>query len=336
MRLLIVGVLGVLATTVSTISSEDIMLEEWNAFKAAHGKAYPNQKEDASRMKVYMKNKVKIVKHNQLAHKGNHSYFLKMNRFGDLLPSEIAALYGLQHVGLNKTQTEYLDATFIAPEGFEAPTEVDWRTKGAVTEVRDQGKCGSCFAMAVAGSVESQHFRKTGKLISLSVQQLVDCSQPFDDVCKGGALLFAFKYIQDKGIDTEKSYPYVSGKTGVMQKKCHFNKSTVGSTITGMARVPKGDENALALAVAANGPTTIQVDASGFQFLYYSHGIYSHDDCSNNIYDINHAMLIVGYGPGYWLVKNSWGKGWGMKGYIKFKRGINMCGIANDPMYPLS
>ena len=335
MELRIVGILAVMVTIVSTMSFEYIVANEWNAFKAVHGKAYSSPKEEVVRVMAYIYNKAKIANHNQLAHKGHYSYFLKMNQFGDLFPSEIAALYGVQRMDLNEIQSEDYGSTFIAPEGFEAPTEVDWRTKGAVTEVRDQGKCGSCFAMAVAGSVESQHFRKTGKLISLSVQQLVDCSQPFDDVCKGGALLFAFKYIQDKGIDTEKSYPYVSGKTGVMQKKCHFNKSTVGSTITGMARVPKGDENALALAVAANGPTTIQVDASGFQFLYYSHGIYSHDDCSNNIYDINHAMFIVGYGPGYWLVKNSWGKGWGMKGYIKFKRGINMCGIANDPMYPL-
>ena len=340
MRLLIVGVLGVLATTVSTISSEDIMLEEWNAFKAAHGKAYPNQKEDASRMKVYMKNKVKIVKHNQLAHKGNHSYFLKMNRFGDLLPSEIAALYGLQHVGLNKTQTEYLDATFIAPEGFEAPTEVDWRTKGAVTEVRDQGKCGSCYAFAVAGSVEGQHFRKTGKLISLSVQQIVDCSLLRWDGCDGGVPSDVFKYIQhNKGIDTEKSYPYVSGKTGVAHKKCQFDKSTIGAKVTGVVLLPRADEDALGMAVAAHGPVSVDLDARGTGFLFYSHGIYSNDEggekCSKDWRHSNHALVIVGYGPGYWLVKNSWGKGWGMEGYIKVKRGNNMCGIANGAIYPL-
>ena len=288
-------------------------------------------------MMVYIYNKAKIADHNQLAHKGHYSYFLKMNSFGDFFPSEIAALYGLQHMDLNKTHTEDTGATFIAPEGFEAPTEVDWRTKGAVTEVGDQGKCGSCYAFAVTGSVEAQHFRKTGKLLSLSVQQLVDCSEDKrEDACEGGVLEEAFQYIHDNnGIDTEKSYPYVSGKTGVMQKKCHFNASTIGSTVAGFATVPKGDETALALAVAANGPTTIQVDAFGDEFLFYSHGIYSHDNCENDINSINHAMLIVGYGPDYWLVKNSWGTAWGMKGYIKFKRGINMCGIANIPIYPL-
>ena len=128
-------------------------------------------------------------------------------------------------------------ATFMAPEGFEAPTEVDWRSKGAVTEVRDQGKCGSCYAMAATGSLEGQHFRKTGKLITLSVQQIVDCIGKFGFMggCDGGSVEQTFKYIQDnKGIDTERSYPYVSGKTGVKQKECHFNKSAVGATETGM------------------------------------------------------------------------------------------------------
>ena len=142
-------------------------------------------------------------------------------------------------------------ATFMAPEGFEAPTEVDWRSKGAVTEVRDQGKCGSCYAMAVTGSLEGQHFRKTGKLIALSVQQIIDCISEYDgncrwwlpswrkdrcdDGCGGGDAETTFKYIQDtKGLDTERSYPYVSGKTGVKQKECHFNKSAVGATETGM------------------------------------------------------------------------------------------------------
>ena len=233
-------------------------------------------------------------------------------------------------------------ATFMAPEGFEAPTEVDWRSKGAVTEVRDQGKCGSCYAMAATGSLEGQHFRKTGKLITLSVQQIVDCIGKFGFMggCDGGSVEQTFKYIQDnKGIDTERSYPYVSGKTGVKQKECHLNKSAVGATDTGMVLIPDKNEDALALAVAAHGPVAFCMDAFGFEFSMYSHGIYNGeqlgDKCSKDRRDADHDLLIVGYGPGYWLVKNSWGKDWGMEGYVKIKRGVNMCGIANEPMYPL-
>ena len=346
MRVLIDGILAII---ISTIFSADIATEEWNAFKAAHGKTYSGPVEEEFRMKIYMENKVKITDHNRLAQEGHLSYFLKMNHFGDLLPSEIAALHGLRK-DLTRSQTEDLGVTFIGPEGFEVPTEIDWRSKGAVTEVRDQGKCGSCYAMAVTGSLEGQHFRKTGKLIPLSVQQLVDCTEKYEehdsfDGCMGGIQEEAFKYIQDnKGIDTERSYPYVSGKTGVMQKECQFNKSHIGATETGFVRVPKEDEDALAVAVATQGPITVGMDASGIGFLYYSHGIYSDDKvicptcdrCSKDCRrECCHALLIVGYGPGYWLVKNSWGKGWGMEGYIKIKRGVNTCGIAIEPLYPL-
>ena len=335
-----------MASTVCATYFADFLVEDWNDFKAFHGKAFSTSAEEEFRMKVYIENKFKIDEHNRLAEEGHHSFFLKMNHFGDFLPSEIAVLHGL-HRDLKRSQMEHLGATFIAPEGFVAPSEIDWRSKGAVTEVRDQGKCGSCYAVAVAGSLEGQHFRKTGKLINLSVQQIVDCTNkledkyfPLEDGCGGGDPEMTFNYIKDtKGLDTERSYPYVSGKTGVMQKECHFNKSAVAATEVGFTRVPKENEDALALAVAAHGPITSFMDASSFGFSFYSHGIYKDDQlgdkCSKDYFHSNHVLLIVGYGPGYWLVKNSWGTDWGLDGYVKIQRGVNMCGIANAPMYPL-
>ena len=222
--------------------------------------------------------------------------------------------------------------TFIAPEGFEAPAEIDWRTKGAVTEVKDQGQyCGSCWAFSSTGSLEGQHFRKTGKLVSLSEQNLLDCTDDYGNQgCDGGFMDNAFKYVYNNhGIDTEISYPY----QGMEYFRCRFSNATVGATDKGYVDIPKGDEDALAKAVATVGPVSVAIDASHDSFMFYSHGIYQERACSSE--NIDHAVLVVGYNPGFWIVKNSWGTEWGDNGYVKMKRGINMCAIASFASYPL-
>ena len=222
-------------------------------------------------------------------------------------------------------------ATFIAPEGFEAPTAIDWRTKGAVTWVKNQGPCGSCWAFSATGSLEGQHFRKTGKLVSLSEQNLLDCTDNYGNFgCGGGIMDNAFKYVRDNhGLDTEDSYLYQAAKS----YKCRFNNMTIGATDKGFVDLPKGDEDALAKAVAAVGPISVGIDANHASFIYYSHGIYEGHTCSPE--HIDHAVLVVGYGPGYWIIKNSWDTEWGEEGYMKMKRGVNMCGIASFASYPL-
>ena len=168
--------------------------------------------------------------------------------------------------------------------------------------------------------------------MSLSEQQLVDCSAKYrNHGCFGGWPYQAFQYIRDNhGLDTEKSYPYDS--YGGMKDDCHFNKSSVGATDKGFVSIPKGDEDALAMAVAAHGPISVALDASSYSFEFYDHGIYS--GCDEG-HELNHAVLVVGYAPGYWIIKNSWDKDWGMKGYMLMRRGVNMCGIADAATYPL-
>ncbi|KAG0410025.1 hypothetical protein HPB47_012847, partial [Ixodes persulcatus] len=198
-------------------------------------------------------------------------------------------------------------STYLEPENiedFSLPKTVDWRTKGAVTPVKNQGQCGSCWAFSATGSLEGQHFRKTGSMVSLSEQNLVDCSIDFgNNGCEGGLMDNAFKYIRaNKGIDTEKSYPY-NGTDGT----CHFKKSAVGATDSGFVDIRQGSETQLKKAVATVGPISVAIDASHQSFQFYSDGVYDEPECDSEALD--HGVLVVGYGTfngtDYWLVKNS-------------------------------
>merc|ERR1712003_65348 len=270
-------------------------------------------------MGIFMENKARIARHNQRAHSGEKSYFLKMNHYGDLLHHEFTGAmngYDFTAKKLLRAQPDNDRVTWIAPENVELPAEVDWRTQGYVTPVKNQGQCGSCWAFSTTGSLEGQHFKKTGKLVSLSEQNLVDCSTKFGNHgCNGGLMDYAFKYIKSNGgIDTEESYPY-KAKNG----KCHFSKSDVGATDTGFVDIPEGDEAALQKAVATVGPISVAIDASHFSFQFYHSGVYNEKHSSSS--QLDHGVLAVGYGTyqgtAYWLVQNSWGPSWGMKGYIR-------------------
>ena len=334
MKLVLFGLalLG-MVTTISAISLTTVLKEvfrkEREAFKAEYGKVYSSSAEEEFRMNIFLDNRAYIAKHNRLAHQGHYSFFLKMNQWGDIqYQIDKFSMNGVRmDEGNNKTLKS--GATFIIPEGFKAPTELDWRTKGAVTEVKNQQpfKCASCWSFSVTGSLEGQHYRKTGKLVSLSEQQLIDCNTA-NYGCDGGNMNLAFQYIQhNHGLDTEGSYPYQA-----KNETCKFKPSSVGATDKGFVAVPANEE-ALGMAVAAIGPISVGIDASGRSFLFYHHGIYNKSGCTKVL--MNHAVLLVGYGPGYWLVKNSFGPKWGDEGYIKIAKGRNNCGIDSWATYPL-
>ncbi|CAG9823173.1 unnamed protein product [Phaedon cochleariae] len=320
------------------VSFFDLVQEEWGTFKLTHKKQYESETEERFRMKIFMENSHKIAKHNKLYAMGLVSYKLGVNKYADMLHHEFVQAVN----GYNKTKNvlsgiEMDDAiTFIPPANVKMPEEVDWRTKGAVTGVKDQGHCGSCWSFSATGSLEGQNFRKTGRLVSLSEQNLVDCSTKYgNNGCNGGLMDNAFRYIRDnKGIDTEASYPYKAE-----DEKCHYRPQSRGAVDRGFVDVESGNENHLKAAVATVGPVSVAIDASHETFQLYSEGVYSDPECSSA--ELDHGVLVVGYGTDengndYWLVKNSWGPSWGAQGYIKMARNKeNMCGIATQASYPL-
>ncbi|XP_034015557.1 cathepsin L.1 [Thalassophryne amazonica] len=333
MKLLLVAVTLLAVANCASMSLEDL---EFHAWKLEFGKTYSSPSEEAHRRGIWLQNRKVVLMHNIMADQGTKSYRLGMTVFADLENHEYRHLISLGCLGSFNSSLPRHGSSFLHSVALhELPQTVDWRDKGYVTPVKDQKQCGSCWAFSAAGSLEGQNFRKTGTLVSLSEQQLVDCSRSFGNMgCMGGLMDQTFDYIKaNGGIDTEDSYPY-EAKDG----HCRFNPATIGAKCTGYVDVKTGDENALQEAVATIGPVSVAIDASHISFQLYKSGVYDEPECSSS--DLDHGVLAVGYGSNsgndYWLVKNSWGLDWGEKGYIMMSRNKhNQCGIATAASYPL-
>lgn len=271
------------------------------------------------------------VNHIRLHNAQEISYKLGINQFADMTPAEFIQYNGLQIRSIRSRgcQKQLTVATYS--------DSINWITKGAVTSVKDQGQCGSCWSFSTTGALEGLYKLTYDKLISFSEQQLVDCSK-MNSGCDGGLMDYAFNYVMENGLDDESNYPYISGIT----KKaniCNLTSVIINSKIANCEDV-EPNEVALAKAVSVQ-PVSVAIEADIKSFQLYKSGIYSDVKCGNNL---DHGVLVVGYGSEnnqlYWLVKNSWSENWGENGYIRILRTIDststgLCGIALSASYPI-
>ena len=305
---------------------------EWSKFEQfleRFHKKYESLEDLEHRFQVFRDNLRTIFDHNS---DSRNNFTLGVNQFADLTPSEFQAQY---IGGLQKDVELASKCSAFKPSGASVPALLDWRTKNAVTPVKDQEQCGSCWSFSSTGAMEGAWAIAKGQLVSLSEQQLVDCSKKYGNLgCKGGFMDNAFSYAIDYGMCTETEYPYTASG-GTCSTGC---KPAVD--INACMDVPANNQVALKEAVA-KGPVSIAIEADTKSFQMYSKGVITGTSCGTNL---DHGVLIVGYGEEngikYWLVKNSWSNTWGDQGYVKIERSDSendpgVCGIAMQPSFPV-
>jgi len=312
----------------ATNNDDSFHWKEFTNFQERFSKRYSTIQELETRFAIFRKNFIGILAHNADL---SQNFTMGVNQFTDLTPEEFRA----QYVGGLKTIVGSYGCKSFSSSASGAPSSIDWRTKGAVTSVKDQGQCGSCWTFSATGAVEGAWAISKGQLVDLSEQELVDCATGISygsHGCNGGQMEGAFKFIIENGQCSLSSYPYTA-KDGSCQK------CSAVAHISSCSDVKPNDQISLKAAVSKQ-PVAVAIEADTRYFQSYSGGVLTSSSCGTNL---DHGVLIVGYGTengiDYYLVKNSWGTSWGDKGYVKIARSSStndpgICGIAMDPSFP--
>lgn len=276
-----------------------------------------------TKFEIFQQNLEKLAAIHKLG--ANENETMGLTQFMDLTTDQFADQYlnlNINHIQMMKAKS--VTNTLVARDE-PVPESWDWRSQGAVTSVKNQGSCGSCWAFSAIGNIEGQVAIKTKKQVDLSEQQFVDCDK-VDQGCNGGLMEDAFKYaMKQGGVDTLESYPYKGrGNT------CAYKSSTSAAKVTGYNFAGTEDETKLRAILHQTGPMAIAINATPLQF--YFGGIYTPwFSWTCNPKSLNHGVLMVGYGQEgdkqFWIIKNSWGPNWGEKGYFRIVAGKGACGV---------
>jgi len=302
-----------------TVDDDKRLFED---FKQTYGRVYLPS-EEAHKFECFRQNLDIIDKRNAQG-KEQHG----VNQFADLCSNEFAKMY-LGYRAKNETKKEAPQDIFTKEQLVGACSSIDWRTKGAVTPVKNQGQCGSCWSFSSTGNMEGQWQIAGNTLVSLSEEELVQCSSSAGNMgCNGGIMDDAFQWvIQNKGINSEANYPYTSGNGYTGQ----CNTGLLGTTVakfSSFTNLPNNEQQ-MAAWVCTHGPLSIAVDALSWQT--YTGGILT--NCPST--QLDHGVLIVGfdstYSTPYWIIKNSWSASWGENGYLRVQMWTNQCGLNEDP-----